>query len=154
MLPILASILDLQLYMIALFWVISRCLGSSPAVLGHLPRSGVNFCSLGFVFGPFLDYFRPHLVSIFCFGDHYSMILGSFVRCLLILFFCFSLFVMTHNTAIYGACVCVCMCVSVCACFWVSASLCVCWFVCLFCSWLFVWLFVCFLSHQEILWES
>ena len=53
--PILASILDLQLSTIALFWVISRCLGSSPAVLGHLPRSGVIFALLG----SSLDRFDP-----------------------------------------------------------------------------------------------
>ena len=63
----MASILDPQLCTIARFRVISRCLGSSPAVLGHLPRSDVICSSFGFFFGPFLDYFRPNLVLIFCF---------------------------------------------------------------------------------------
>ena len=121
--PILASILDPQLYAIALFWVISRCLGSSPAVLGHLPRSDVIFSSLGFVFGPFLDHFRPNLVSIFCFGDHFSMILGSFVPCFFVRFF------LRLSCVVVLSFCCLCVCLFVC------------WFVSLF-VWLFVFLFV------------
>jgi hypothetical protein len=126
--PILASILDPQLSTIALFWVISRCLGSSPAVLGHLPRSDVIFSSLGFVFGPFLDHFRPNLVSIFCFGDHFSMILGSFVPCFFVRFF------LRLSCVVVLSFCCLCVCLFVC---W-FVSLFVCLFVFLF-VFLFVW---------------